>query len=462
MARREYTAGRATTLAVAFNIGNTSFTIADDGSEATWPTSADFDFFVTVDAGTAYEERVLCSARAGRTVTVAASGRGKDATGEKNHAVGATVWPSLSAQDIDEANAHIESAGFASHSKSVHGLGSGDGVVVGTDKTQTLTAKTLTSPTINTPLISSPTISGTISGSVITGANIVDGTIANAEISGSAAISVSKIDATASTLAFGTNASAITANGLTISAAEISNLDGVATNLTVGHRLIGVKTYTTAGSASYTIATEFPNARALLVMCQGGGGGGGGCTTTGAGQSASGGSGGGGGYAEKFILVSTLSASETITVGAGGAGGGAGANNGVAGGKSSFFVGGVETVIGNGGALGVGDTASTAPVYGATAGAGGTATGGDLNISGARGGRGFSFFTNGNTMYPVTGGGSQLSPHGVLEALSSGVPGNTGGSFGQGGGGGANVVNQTTARSGGAGGAGIVIIYYYA
>jgi hypothetical protein len=191
MARREYTAGRATTLSAAFNIGDTTFTIADDGSAATWPTSTDYDFFVTIDAGTAQEERVLCSARSGRVVTVAASGRGKDSTGEKNHASGATVWPSWSAQDADEANVHIESTGYASYSKSVHGLGSGDGVVVGTDKSQTLTAKTL----------DSPTITGTITGTgVVSSTNILDGTIVNADIAAGAAIASTKISGTAVTL----------------------------------------------------------------------------------------------------------------------------------------------------------------------------------------------------------------------------------------------------------------------
>lgn len=140
MARREYTAGSPTTLAAAFNSGDTTFTIT---SATNWPTSTDYDFFVTIDAGTAQEERVLCSARTGTTVTVATSGRGKDGTGEKSHAQGATVWPSWSAQDADEANAHIESTGYSSYSKAVHGLGSGDGVVVGTSKTQELTAKTI-------------------------------------------------------------------------------------------------------------------------------------------------------------------------------------------------------------------------------------------------------------------------------------------------------------------------------
>jgi hypothetical protein len=140
MTRREYTAGIPTTLANAFNTGDTSFTIT---SATNWPTSADYDFFVTIDGGTAQEERVLCSARTDRTVTVATSGRGKDGTGERDHAAGATIWPSWSAQDADEANAHIESTGYATFSKNVHGLGSGEGAVVGTDKSQELKNKTV-------------------------------------------------------------------------------------------------------------------------------------------------------------------------------------------------------------------------------------------------------------------------------------------------------------------------------
>jgi microcystin-dependent protein len=105
--RREYTSGRPTTLASPFAIGAGTFTIADDGSQATWPTGADHDFWVTIDAGTAQEERVLCSGRSVRVITVASGGRGQDGTSESNHSAGATVWPSWSATDADEANEHI-------------------------------------------------------------------------------------------------------------------------------------------------------------------------------------------------------------------------------------------------------------------------------------------------------------------------------------------------------------------
>lgn len=195
MTRREYRAGIPTTLSADITSSSNPITV---DTYTNWPTGSGGNFWITIDAGKPQEERILCSAQSSGSITVAASGRGQDGTTASSHTKGATVWPSWSAQDADESNAHIEATGYASFSKSVHGLGSGDGVVVGTDKTQTLTAKTLTSPTINTPTIntptiSSPTISGTITGAVVTSANIVDGTIVNADINAGAAIAQSKI-----------------------------------------------------------------------------------------------------------------------------------------------------------------------------------------------------------------------------------------------------------------------------
>jgi hypothetical protein len=109
--RREYTAGRPTTLTAALSIGATAFTIAD---ATNWPTSVEYDFWVTVDGGTAQEERILCSARNGTSVTIRT--RGADGTTESNHSAGATIWPSWSATDADEANAHINAT------TNIHGI----------------------------------------------------------------------------------------------------------------------------------------------------------------------------------------------------------------------------------------------------------------------------------------------------------------------------------------------------
>ncbi len=119
MARREYQSGQPTTLLNPLNIGGNTFTISltDPTLLAGWPDGAEgYNFWVTVDAGKPQEERILCASRSGSVVTVAASGRGSDGTTESNHAAGAEIWPSWSATDADEANAHVNAT------TNVHGV----------------------------------------------------------------------------------------------------------------------------------------------------------------------------------------------------------------------------------------------------------------------------------------------------------------------------------------------------
>ncbi len=182
MARREYMAGKPTTLSADFSIGDLSFTVAVAGND--WPDGAEgYNFWVTIDGGTAQEERILCSSRAGTTVTVASGGRGADGTTESNHSTGATVWPSWSATDADEANSHINSV------SNVHGLatagpgGTSGGAVVGVSAEQTLTNKTLTTPKINgaTALTASAAELNILDGATLSTAelNLLDGVTAS-------------------------------------------------------------------------------------------------------------------------------------------------------------------------------------------------------------------------------------------------------------------------------------------
>lgn len=148
--RREYTSGRPTTLASPFAIGAGTFTIADDGSQATWPTGADHDFWVTIDAGTPQEERVLCSGRSVRVVTVASGGRGQDGTSESNHSAGATVWPSWSATDADEANEHINlTTGVHGYTATAAEINILDGATLSTAELNILDGVTATTAELN-------------------------------------------------------------------------------------------------------------------------------------------------------------------------------------------------------------------------------------------------------------------------------------------------------------------------
>jgi len=136
--RRQYQAGKVTTLTNPMTDTANSFIIAD---ATNWPDGSTGNFWVTVDPNTASEERILCSSRSSTTVTVASSGRGKDGTIAIAHANSAVVWPSWSAQDANEANAHVSATG-STGSITVHGLVAGSNVV-GTTDTQTLTNKTI-------------------------------------------------------------------------------------------------------------------------------------------------------------------------------------------------------------------------------------------------------------------------------------------------------------------------------
>lgn len=136
--RREYASGKPSTLSANISSVATTITITDGTG---YPTGATGNFFLTIAANTAGEERILCSSRSGNILTVAAGGRGADGTSASAHALGDTIWPSFSKTDADEANAHTSSSG-SSATITVHGLANGSSVV-GTTDTQTLTNKTL-------------------------------------------------------------------------------------------------------------------------------------------------------------------------------------------------------------------------------------------------------------------------------------------------------------------------------
>jgi hypothetical protein len=126
----------------------TSFVVASTSGFA-----ASFPYTLLVDPDTNKEEVITVTAGTGTTLTVT---RGQDGTQAVAHSAGATVRHGVSARDFRELQTHIAARGYDADSSimtnietHVHGLGSGDGSVVGTTKAQTLTNKTLTSPTVD-------------------------------------------------------------------------------------------------------------------------------------------------------------------------------------------------------------------------------------------------------------------------------------------------------------------------
>lgn len=193
--------------------------------------------------------------------------------------------------------------------------------------------------------------------------------------------------------------------------------------------LASVQTFTSSGT--WTRPTGITK---VIMEVQGAGGGGSG--NDGTGYKCTGG--GGGGYARKFLDVSSISTS-TITVGSGGSGG-SGASNGGAGGASSW-ADGTNTITGNGGNGGV---ATPSDNHGE---AGGSATGGDINIDG-----GYSMSVYSTAPWSYQAGNSFLGIAGNGRNNSS----ESGRGYGAGGG-----APNGGSGSGSVGATGIVIVWEY-
>lgn len=203
-----------------------------------------------------------------------------------------------------------------------------------------------------------------------------------------------------------------------------------------------------------------------------GGAGGGSTGSSGAGLASCGAGGGGGGYAKKVIQITSAirSATKTITIGAGGSNATA---TGGDGGNTSYSDG-VNALTGNGG-LGGSNTGGFTGIVACVPGTqGGTATGGDINVSGQRSEPSTAYGNLGtgqastSACTPSTGAGSPYGCGGlggVRSGTSSAVnaAGSNGGGYGSGGGGGGAVNNVATNTSsvGGAGAPGLVIITEY-
>jgi hypothetical protein len=216
---------------------NTSFIV---GSISGFPT--DYPYTLIVDPDTSKEEVVTVTAGSGTTLSVI---RGSDNTQAVAHSAGAVVRHGVSGRDFRESENHIAARGYdidqtilnAANQTHVHGIATGDGVVTGTLKEQTLTRKTLTTPVINgatitgtvtasTATFTSPTISGS---PVITGlssAGMVDSSATpknyvDAILGSATAAATSAASAATSATSAATSATSA-ANSATASAASAS------------------------------------------------------------------------------------------------------------------------------------------------------------------------------------------------------------------------------------------------
>ena len=165
MTTRKYSSrSQQTTLAAGITDTATSATVISGSGllgGATIPAGTTFT--VVIDPDTALEEIVDVTAVSTNVLTIV---RGVENAGTgQAHSAGAAVRHMAIGRDFREANLHIEATGGyndGTGAHTMHGIAAGEGVVVGTDKTQTLTAKTLTSPIITNPSISGAGVDASI------------------------------------------------------------------------------------------------------------------------------------------------------------------------------------------------------------------------------------------------------------------------------------------------------------
>lgn len=227
-----------------------------------------------------------------------------------------------------------------------------------------------------------------------------------------------------------------------------------------------VQTFTSSGTWTKPKGYR-PTARALLQAWAGGGSGGKSSNTNAAGG------GGGGGYVEKWVALSDMGATETITIGAGGAVQTNNGSDGNVGGNTT--IGSLLTAYGGGPGDGTASATDSTTAGGGNALAAGTASAkgspGFMNLwSGADGGAVISSSV-GNGSSAVFGGGGGGADLGATAGTGgSSLYGGAGGAGGAGSvngtdgtqpGGGGGASSNSTGQSG-AGGAGKVIITVFA
>jgi hypothetical protein len=164
MSRRSYSGNAiVTTLNGTITNAATTLTVIDGTG---YPSGIGGAFVVTLDAGLASEEKVLVAARSGSTFSGLT--RGYDGTTATAHSTGASVRHTISAVDLDEANAHVNGT------SNVHGV---TGSVVGTSDTQTLTNKTLGSGTVFPSTVVDTTTAQTLTNKTLGSGTVLPATV---------------------------------------------------------------------------------------------------------------------------------------------------------------------------------------------------------------------------------------------------------------------------------------------
>ena len=250
MTTRKYSSrSQQTTLTSAVTSGATILPVANAATLLGGATvSTGQTFTIVIDPDTSLEEIVDITSISGNNLTVT---RDVDMAGAQaqDHSAGAVIRHMIIGRDLREPNLHIEASaayndGTSTHA--LHGLASGDGSVVGTTATQTLSNKTLGSDLAAGGFKVTGLATPTASGDAAT-KNYVD-TAPNAA---AAQAATSATSAAASATAAATSATSAAASA---TAAATSATSAAASATSANTSAVNALSYSTSASTSATSA----------------------------------------------------------------------------------------------------------------------------------------------------------------------------------------------------------------
>jgi len=235
-------------------------------------------FTLVIDPDTALEEIVDATLVSTNTFTIT---RGIDGSTGQNHSAGAVVRHMAIGRDYRDANLHAEAdASYndgSGNAHTMHGIGAGEGVVVGTDKTQTLTQKTLTAPTINGGTIAGAvTVSATatVSGHIVVSGGTITG-LSSASMVTSSATPKDYVDAffgpltnaqtSAASAALSASQAATSAASASVSAIAASTSAASASVSQIAANTSAIAASTSAASASASAVAASTSAASAAV-----------------------------------------------------------------------------------------------------------------------------------------------------------------------------------------------------
>jgi hypothetical protein len=211
-------------------------------------------YTLIIDPDTSKEEVVTVTAATSTTLTIT---RGQDNTQAQAHSANASVRHGVSAREFKELQTHISARGVDEDSallsgvdSHVHGLSSGDGSVVGTDKSQALTNKTSITGLVSSGLSATSATPKSYVDAILGSATAASTSAASAATSATSA-AASATSSAASATASASSASAA-ATSATSSATSATNAATSATSAAAS--VTAAATSATSAAASATAA----------------------------------------------------------------------------------------------------------------------------------------------------------------------------------------------------------------